>query len=368
MSNFFADIAKFTIQSGKGGNGSVSFRREKYVPLGGPDGGDGGDGGNIVIEADSQECTLSTLRVNQCYQAEDGFPGTKCNRHGRNGKDLVLKVPLGTIIKDEFEVQIANINTMKDRVVLLRGGRGGKGNAFFKSSIRQSPKFSQNGGGGSILYIIAELELMADFGFVGAPNVGKSTLLKVLTKANPKIGNYPFTTLIPNLGTLKNYEREIILADIPGLIEGAATGAGLGTKFLKHIKKTLGLVFVLDIVTDYSNTSLEHIVKKVLHQYDMLYQELVNYDKSLILKPQMIVLSKLDMSVLEKNQILQEKLIQYIKAEIFNSKKYYHTSEILIENIVPISSFTGMGVEIVKNRLFELSKTIHRETHTQFFT
>ena len=279
----------------------------------------------------------------------------------------MLKVPLGTIIKDEYGLVIAEILNEGDRAILLKGGRGGKGNSFFKSSVRQAPHFAQAGEPGAELTLVVELELIADLGFVGAPNVGKSTLLKTLTQANPKIANYPFTTLVPNLGTLKNYEREIVLADIPGLIQGAADGHGLGIQFLKHIKKTSGLVFVLDgavddtiTLTSYeadyhdadkdTNNVVLETAKHILAQYNMLVNELSSYDQSLAEKNIMIVISRMDMSILSHMDDNMQALLDFLYKKISTT---HHKQQL---KILPISSFTQFGIEILKEELFSFIK------------
>lgn len=377
MSIIFSDTITINISSGKGGNGAVSFRREKFVPRGGPDGGDGGDGGDVIIQASKNERTLGHLRTQKLLSAEDGHNGTKVNRHGKNGKDLVLVVPLGTVIKDSYGMVLANIVQATDTLTLLKGGRGGKGNAFFKSSVRQAPQFSQDGAENTILEITVALELIADFGFIGAPNVGKSTLLKMLTNAHPKIANYPFTTLVPNVGTLKNFEREIILADIPGLIEKASEGHGLGMQFLRHIKKTTGLVFVLDLYKDdidmdtldientesdntaphhTSNIFLSATITHIIQQYEMLLKELASYDISLLQKPQIVVMSKSDMSLLSDDVAVLSKMQTLMHKHIEKVLEAYHLEHNTAIPIIAVSSFTGTGIDILKDALFHCIK------------
>ena len=281
----FADRAKIYVRSGKGGDGHVSFRREKYVPNGGPDGGDGGDGGAVVIKVNENATSLSEFRFGKHYRAENGGNGSGKNRHGKNGKDLVLFVPRGTVVRDaDSNGIIADMYYPDDEVTVLRGGIGGKGNARFKSSRRQAPGFSQKGEPTKERAVVLELKTIADVGLVGLPNAGKSTLLAALTRANPKIASYPFTTLSPNLGVCYTDEYSFTVADIPGLIEGAADGAGLGHKFLRHIDRTRLIIHVVDIST------YEDAVKN----YTTVNDELFKYNPELKNVPQIIALNKID--------------------------------------------------------------------------
>src|SRR5665647_606500 len=244
----FIDKAKISIKSGKGGNGSVSFRREKFVPQGGPDGGDGGKGGDIVIVADKDLRTLMDFRYKKKYIAPDGEDGEKRKKFGKGGQDLIIKVPVGTVILDQDTgVVIKDMVKDEERLVVARGGRGGKGNVHFKNSVRQAPNFAEAGSFAIEKNIELILKLIADVGLVGYPNVGKSTLLSVCTSASPKISNYHFTTITPNLGVVAIYDTSFVLADIPGLIEGASSGLGLGLDFLKHIERTKVLIHVVDV-------------------------------------------------------------------------------------------------------------------------
>ncbi|MCH5160979.1 MAG: GTPase ObgE [Clostridiales bacterium] len=283
----FIDRAKIYIKAGDGGDGCTSFYTEKYVPNGGPDGGDGGNGGNVVIETQESLSSLSEYRFGKHYHAEKGANGSGKNRHGKNGADLVLRVPRGTVVRDaESNNIIADMYNPDDRVVVLYGGLGGKGNARFKSSRRQAPGFSQRGEPTKERAIILELKTIADVGLVGFPNAGKSTLLSVLTRANPKIANYPFTTLYPNLGVCAVDDVSFTIADIPGLIEGASDGAGLGFRFLRHIDRTRLIVHVVDISSSDGRDPIE--------DYLTVNNELFKYNKDLRDVPQIIALNKID--------------------------------------------------------------------------
>ncbi len=243
----FVDKAVITVKSGKGGNGAVSFRREPYIPQGGPDGGNGGKGGDIVLLADKNLRTLMDFRYKTKYEAAPGEDGRGKQQFGKDGEDLIIKVPVGTVIIDQQSGNaMADLKEDGQTFVAARGGKGGKGNVMFKNSVRQAPNFAEAGGLPREKTIALELKLIADVGLVGYPNVGKSTLLSVSTKANPKIANYHFTTLTPNLGVVVLHDRSFIMADIPGLIEGASEGLGLGLDFLKHVERTRILIHVVD--------------------------------------------------------------------------------------------------------------------------
>ena len=281
----FTDRAKIYIKAGDGGDGCTSFYTEKYVPNGGPDGGDGGDGGNVVFKVNANASSLSEFRFGKHYRAENGGNGSGKNRHGKTGADLVLTVPRGTVIRDaESGGIIADMYYPDDEAVVLRGGIGGKGNARFKSSRRQAPGFSQKGEPVKERAVVLELKTIADVGLVGLPNAGKSTLLSVLTRANPKIADYPFTTLSPNLGVCYTDDGSFTIADIPGLIEGAADGAGLGHRFLRHIDRTRLIVHVVDVATS----------DDAVRDHKTVNAELFRYNKELADVPQIIALNKTD--------------------------------------------------------------------------
>ena len=283
----FADEATITVSSGKGGNGCVAFRREKYVPNGGPAGGDGGRGGSVIFQIKQDLRTLVHLRYKKTFKAKNGQDGQGRQKHGANGEDCTVFLPPGCIIKDaETGALIHDFGDADEGAfVFLRGGNVGWGNCHFKSAVNQAPQTALPGQEGETKTLLVELSIIADIGFVGFPNAGKSSLLDYYTNARPKIAPYPFTTKIPNLGVLRvSDERDIILADIPGILEGAGTGYGLGIKFLKHIERTYGLVFLIDLSSDDYKTA-----------YSVLKNELANYSETLKNRPRIIVGSKLDL-------------------------------------------------------------------------
>ena len=285
----FIDKAKITIKSGKGGNGAVSFRREPYVPQGGPDGGDGGKGGDIVILADENLRTLMDFRYKRKYEAPSGENGRKKQQFGKGGEDLIIKVPIGTVILDsDTGVVLKDLVKDGEKVVVAKGGRGGRGNVNFKNSVRQAPNFAEAGGFPVERHIELVLKLIADVGLVGYPNVGKSTLLSVSTSASPKIANYHFTTITPNLGVVAIYDSSFVLADIPGLIEGASTGLGLGLDFLKHIERTRILIHVVDVSGSEGRDPIE--------DFDKINAELYTYSSKLAKKPQIVAANKMDLA------------------------------------------------------------------------
>ncbi len=284
----FVDRAKISIKSGKGGDGCVSFRREPYVPEGGPNGGDGGKGGDVIFLADNNLRTLMDFRYKRKYEAENGQNGMKYNRFGKQGENLVIKVPPGTIVLDEESgLVMKDLVQEGDSFVAARGGKGGKGNVNFKNSVRQAPNFAEAGGFAQSRSVILELKLIADVGLIGFPNVGKSTLLSISTSANPKIANYHFTTITPNLGVVEIYDTSFVMADIPGLIEGASTGAGLGLDFLKHIERTKLLIHVVDVSGSEGRDPIE--------DFEKINKELSSFGEKLIKKPQLVAANKMDM-------------------------------------------------------------------------
>ena len=333
----FVDTAKITVKAGKGGNGSVAFRREKYIPMGGPAGGDGGDGGSVIIIADEGLRTLMDFRYKRHYHAENGEDGRGKNQYGADGKDLYLKVPVGTLIKDvETGIVLADLKTRGQEYIAARGGRGGKGNVKFKSSIRRTPRFAQPGTKGEEREIVLELKLIADVGLVGFPNVGKSTILASVTSAKPKIANYHFTTLKPNLGVVSIGEgHSYVLADIPGLIEGASKGAGLGLDFLRHVERTRLLLHVLDASGQEGRDPVEDFYK--------INDELKQYSDKLNTKEQIIVLNKMDIPEAIDNA-------ERIKKEF--SDKY---------EIITVSAATGQGLDFLKKMAYERLLQIEEE-------
>ena len=292
MSNF-VDRAKITCKAGDGGNGCVSFHREKFVQNGGPDGGDGGDGGNITLLADANMHTLLDFRFRSKYVAENGQAGASARRTGKRGEELIIKVPVGTVVRDADSGKVlADMDQPDEKRVILRGGRGGWGNSHFATPTRQAPNFARPGVKTEPHIFYLELKTIADVGLVGYPNVGKSTLLSVLTSARPKIANYHFTTLSPNLGVLRLMEQEIVLADIPGLIEGAADGAGLGHDFLRHVERTRLLLHVVDVSGSEGRDPVA--------DFDQINHELANYG-DLSARPQLVAANKTDLLSDEDN-------------------------------------------------------------------
>ncbi len=285
----FVDKAKIFVKGGKGGNGSVSFRREIYVPAGGPDGGDGGKGGSIIFQVDEGFKTLMDFRYKNKYSAEPGEDGSKRKKSGKDGQDLILKVPPGTIIRDEETgVIIADLVENNARKVIAKGGKGGKGNVHFKNSTRQAPTFAEAGDYGEERNIELELKLIADVGLIGFPNVGKSTILSVVTKANPKIANYHFTTITPNLGVVDAINgKSFVLADIPGLIEGANEGIGLGHEFLRHVERTKMLIHVVDV------SGIEG--RDPIEDFERINKELELFNPKLASRKQIIAANKIDL-------------------------------------------------------------------------
>jgi len=285
----FIDEAIITVRSGDGGNGCLSFRREKYVPLGGPDGGDGGKGGDVTLVSSQDRRTLYPFRFKHEFTAQRGGGGEGRQRTGKNGSDIVIEVPPGTIVRDaETGDIIKDFCLPGESVIIARGGRGGKGNTHFKSSTHRTPRFAQPGEAGEVKQLKLELKLLADVGIIGLPNAGKSTLISVISAARPKIADYPFTTLVPNLGVVKTGDREpFVVADIPGLIPGAHAGAGLGIQFLRHIERTRLLVHLIDA------SAIDP--EKPLEAYAAINTELSSYSPDLARKPQIIALNKLDL-------------------------------------------------------------------------
>ncbi len=283
----FIDYAEIVVKGGNGGKGCVSFRREKYVPKGGPDGGDGGDGGSVIIRVDDHMTTLLDFRYNKNYQAENGRPGEGSLKKGKNGKDIIIRVPPGTIVTDlDAKNTLADLTGKKQELTVAGGGKGGRGNSHFKSATSQSPRKCDPGVKGEQRKLSLELKLLADVGLVGHPNVGKSTLLSKLSAARPKIADYPFTTLTPNLGMVKlDDHQSFVLADIPGLIQGAHQGKGLGIEFLKHIQRTRLLLYLLDASSP-----------DIKRDYQALLREIERFDPVLQRRPRILVVNKIDLA------------------------------------------------------------------------
>ena len=327
----FADRAKIIIRSGKGGDGHVSFRREKYVANGGPDGGDGGKGGDVIMEVDKGQNTLGEYRYRRKYKAEDGKEGGKKRCHGANGEDIVLKVPEGTVVSDAATGKvIADMSGDNLRKVILRGGRGGKGNMHYATSTMQVPKYAQPGQEAMELEVILELKLIADVGLIGFPNVGKSTFLSRVTNAKPEIANYHFTTITPNLGVVDTENGGFVIADIPGLIEGASQGAGLGHEFLRHIERTRVMLHIVDAAGTEGRDPVEDVRK--------INEELAAYNEELAGRKQIIAANKTD-------------CIPDGEDPVARLKEAY---EPLGYEVMPMSAVTGEGVREVLLRVKEV--------------
>ncbi|MBR4434578.1 MAG: GTPase ObgE [Clostridia bacterium] len=332
----FVDKARIVIKSGNGGDGAVSFHREKYVSHGGPDGGDGGKGGSVIFEADENMNTLLDFKFARFFRAKNGEAGRAKLQSGKSGEDLVIKVPVGTRVRElETGKIIADMNKPGRSRTVLRGGRGGKGNARFATPTRQTPRYAQNGQKTKEYEVELELMTIADVGLVGLPNVGKSTILSVVTSAKPKIANYHFTTLTPNLGVVKRYDETFVLADIPGLIEGASEGAGLGHDFLRHIERTRMLVHVLDISGCEGRDPIE--------DYRRIRRELTAYSEKLSELPEIIAANKMDITGAED-------WLELLRDEL---KKTAPETEIF-----PVSAATVQGFEPLLDRIIQRLKTL----------
>ncbi len=322
----FLDQAKIYIKAGNGGSGSASFRREKFIEFGGPDGGDGGDGGSVIIESDRNLNTLIDFRYAQHFKAQHGKNGSKRNRTGANGENLILKVPVGTqIYEEDNNTLIYDFTKNKERFLVASGGKGGLGNVRFKSSVNRAPKKKTNGKNGEEFWIWLQLKVIADIGIIGKPNAGKSSLLSALTRAKPKIANYPFTTINPNLGVTYYDRKEVTLADIPGLVEGAHKGIGLGDKFLRHIERCKVLLHLIDL----SENNLEKTYKEII-------KELSSYDKKLSEKKEIIFFNKSDLfdndEIKKKLENFKKKInSKYEIISVFSSKDIQKTKKILIK-------------------------------------
>ena len=334
----FIDYAKIIVKAGDGGNGAISFRREKYVATGGPDGGDGGKGGDIYFEVSPNMNTLVDFRYKKKFKAENGKNGEGGHRYGKSGEDLVVKVPIGTIVKDSETGRVmADLSEPNQKQLILSGGRGGKGNSHFATSTRQAPRFAQGGEKGEEKELILELKMLADVGLIGFPNVGKSTFLSVVTDATPKIADYHFTTLEPNLGVVKSdYGDSFVIADIPGIIEGASEGTGLGLKFLRHIERTRLLLHVIDV------SGIEG--RNPVEDFKTINEELKKYSEKLSKRKQIIVANKID--IMQDESLLNdlEKMAKEKDIEIFK-----------------ISGATGEGVKELLKRVTEVLKVLPKE-------
>ncbi|NCB02454.1 MAG: GTPase ObgE [Spirochaetia bacterium] len=334
----FSDETYIEVASGNGGNGCVSFRREKYVPKGGPDGGDGGRGGDVVFVVRDNLRTLSHLKKIRAFRAENGHNGRGDRCFGRDGVNIEIPVPPGTVLKDAASGEIIKDLTGLDSYVFLTGGRGGQGNWHFRTSTRQTPRFAQPGEKGVEIRLGVELLVIADIGFVGFPNAGKSSLLNNLTNAHTKVAGYPFTTKIPQLGMFRYDDHDVVLADIPGLIEGASKGAGMGFKFLRHISRTVALAFFIDLSDD-----------SYLNAYPTLLNELKSYAPELVQKPRIVIGTKID------EEGTEERL-----KELQDSIKGY--------KVYKLSNITGIGLEEIKKAFIHIAYTYKEEKEGDGFS
>lgn len=345
------DEAKIKIIAGDGGNGAIHFLRERYKPKGGPDGGDGGRGGSVYFEVDPNLNTLQNFRYKKRFEAEDGKKGQGRKKSGRKGEDVVVKVPPGTLVKelvDGREDLLYDLVEPGIKVLIARGGQGGRGNWHFRSSTNQTPQVAERGEEGERKTLVMELKLLADVGLVGLPNAGKSTILSVLSAAKPKVAKYPFTTLEPNLGVVEYGDESIVMADIPGLIEGASKGKGLGDQFLKHVERTSVIVHVLavnsaregrEVEENWHDMEVEELVEILLSDYETIREELEDYSDQLLEKEEIVVINKID--------LLEEDTVEKVREELIKEK---------IEPFL-ISAATSKGVEELKGKLIEIVKS-----------
>ncbi len=334
----FVDLAKIYVKAGDGGNGCVAFRREKFVPFGGPAGGNGGKGGDVVLIADEKLQTLMDFKYKKHYKAKRGQHGSGGNKFGKSAEDLILKVPVGTIVKDaESGEIIADLTENGQKVVIAKGGKGGKGNTAFKSPTNQAPTEAEEGEKGEEKWIILELKLLADIGIIGFPNAGKSTLISTISHAKPKIADYPFTTLSPVLGVIQfDIGESVVIADIPGLIEGAAEGQGLGHDFLRHIERTKALIHVIDI-SDFRE-------REPIEAFEAINKELQNYSPELLKKQQIVVGNKIDM-------LSNKDEIEDLKKK-FEQKGY---------KFIPVSLITKEGIDELLNEIRNIAKDLKEQ-------
>lgn len=336
----FIDEVKIFVKSGDGGKGCVSFRREKFVPKGGPDGGDGGKGGDIILEASARLSTLLDLQYQQHYLAKRGEHGKGKNQHGKDAPNLIVTVPVGTLVKDEENTVIKDIALEGERLTVAKGGKGGKGNARFATSTNRAPRYAEEGEEGKAKWLKLELKLLADVGIIGLPNTGKSTLISKVSAAKPKIAEYPFTTLIPTLGVVRYGDyKSFVIADIPGLIEGANLGVGLGTRFLRHIEKTSLLVHLIDI------SETNH--RDPIDDFNTINNELALYSPSLVKKPQIIAINKMDLPESQENFPKVKERFKRLGMEIS-----------------PISAITGKGIKPLIYYIAKRLSTVKEESES----
>lgn len=328
----FVDEVKVYLEAGDGGNGASSFRRERYIPRGGPDGGDGGRGGSVILECTKDLNTLIDFRFQKKFLAKKGNNGKGSNRNGAASDDVILKLPLGTQVFDEEDNEVlADLTVDGQRVKIAQGGKGGLGNSNFKTSVRQAPTYAQKGKEGEKLWVNFKLKLLSDAGLVGKPNAGKSTFLSATTRAKPKIADYPFTTLIPQLGVVYIDEHEFVLADIPGLIKGASMGKGLGDRFLKHVERCGVILHLIDCSSE-----------DIVGDYKTIRGELEGYSNELVQKDEIIALSKVDLLDEKELKEKQDELVQYLKEQNVENPK-----------IFAMSSATHQGTKEVLRALYE---------------
>ncbi|MCX8056115.1 MAG: GTPase ObgE [Ignavibacteria bacterium] len=333
----FIDLVEIYVKAGNGGRGAVSFRREKYVPKGGPDGGDGGKGGDVIIMSDPNMSTLLDYRYKRKYIAPNGEHGMGALKTGKSGEDIILKVPVGTVVKDkETDEVLFDFTEPYQKFVVARGGKGGRGNTHFKSPTNQAPRKAEPGQPGEERWIVLELKLIADVGIVGFPNAGKSTLISVISAARPKIADYPFTTLEPVLGLVQYKDfKSFVVADIPGIIEGASEGKGLGLKFLRHIERTKILLFLIDATSE-----------NPFEDYKILIKELKSYSKEMLKKPHLVAISKMDLIPEEDKKDFERKIKSKFKEAV---KGYTKPKAILF-----ISAVANIGIENLLDKLAEV--------------
>jgi GTP-binding protein len=337
----FVDRVKITFQAGDGGEGAMSFRHEKFVDRGGPDGGDGGEGGDIVLEASRNQNTLANFRYKKLLRAESGQPGSKRKRHGKNAEDMIIDVPVGTVVSNEKGEVLADLTADGQMTVIAMGGKGGFGNAHFVSSTRQAPRVAEKGEKGEIIESTLELKMIADVGIVGLPNAGKSTLLSVISNAKPEIANYPFTTLHPNLGVVDVDSNSLLFADIPGLIEGASTGKGLGDEFLRHVERTKVLVHLIDFYNEDISAAYKTIMK-----------ELKDYQTDLSKKSQIVVLTKTE--GINKKEL--DKRLEELKSLAKRGTQVVAISSSSGEGVKELLRLTEKQVEKANKKILETQK------------
>jgi GTP-binding protein len=351
----FVDEASIHIIAGKGGNGSASFRREKYIQFGGPDGGDGGAGGSVFLEGDSGLNTLVDFRHRRMYKAENGVQGKGQERYGKRGENIYIRVPLGTIVTDELnEVALGDVTEHGQRLLVARGGRGGLGNVHFKSSTNRAPRKCTPGEPGEDFQLHLEMKVLADIGLLGFPNAGKSTLISAVSAARPKVADYPFTTLYPNLGVVRvGMDSSFVIADIPGLIEGAAEGAGLGVQFLKHLKRTRLLLHLVEIAP-LDQMPPEDAVRK-------LQQELVNFDSSLGEKKRWLVFTKKDILSQEESEEISKRVVE----ELNWTEPWFMISSVTQSGTDELVQSIGRALDEMKELESEQQKTWELETGSE---